>query len=1396
VTARDLFSPDLLAGLDGIESGLRRRRSLGRIGTFGLVALFALQLSLVILSAARHVSWQSIVKEWYIAVPSIFLAVTLVLFVAARYWLRESRTPFRYTCRIVEFGAVPPTPDKALPWLRYDLMELLNDRIRRLSFRDTEPQEPEEQEAHLHIAGEYLVREDDERPRTLEVTPRVRVGGEHAAQSLAHAVRYALPTAVLSKKNRSAADTFSLKPDDYDKVLERVYFSVASHLYKQIRDDVERKIDLLPTRYLRATAYLYEAEDYAQSNTLDAYDDAQTLFENARRLYTPSAIRNIVLHLVGRHAKRQAMLARTELGLANTLVSRRALARLSGRRANQIFEAREIAECARDRLERLANKRKRRGADDALFDARVTLALTLHYLGSDDKADDELKIARASLPGRAEESPHYLFAAALLEPRTTSALSLLRRAVELRPRFEVAQFERARRTEALWQFRPELEKTVADTVKAQYMEVVRINPGNIRAWSSLGHTFWLLAANDEELKEAQRYFVRGLEYKEIKRETFTAGLEYSLARLSAELGEFTDAYRHYVASTTASVGEGIAHGTWAEQHNSVVRNDAMLRRFERYRDKVACRAEEQAADEIEPRIVSSVMAFVENDYGEASLNFYERTGKEKLLDQARDQYNQARKTNKTYVVPMFNLCLLSRTYGQLTDAQRHIEAVRRREPKWPEAQLEEMLVEAWSTRDPADDWAKREAEIKKERKVLEGLKKEEEELQQRETAGDGADVDQAGPQIAARASGLGADAREIVAPGADLDHLRAQIEAHTKNLEAKRRECEKLKKTLEDSANRARETVHELVPHEWLWQVPSKKDSDFRWNMLHQRSKLGRRAYDPRWARHFGDLHVRALETWAITRAFGRVDEAERGKLRRIAERGGIGHGHPTRDLLDLLETKFWPDRQEILVARLRLQLTGERPTDRLGSLAARTLAFDPANFHLLTLADETLSESDEAQGKRKRDAFIEALGQRDVAPPVLAWLGKRLETMEECESALRAFDRALEGVHDADGGQPVDIDETTVLVGKARAEWGLRRHADAVATLARVPSGNDGDGWRTEFVRVIAERDQVESPKPPANSDGDLTQNGRGRRRFELSAFRKSGAEQAPEPGSASEDDAPDAPADEEQGYRTLASWLRREHAAGISDMDTARAFDAGRALLRLAAARYVELAPNRTRRLPTESAAIGDVDSSTVPLVQRLALEFRWSAIEGSNEFWTFVGEKSPDICERLHEDTGVPVPLPRIRINDSSPNDVSFRVLVNELPVGEVAIVDGDYDNVARVMQENVHRHLKKIIGVDDIVVELQELLKEDAQTRDAVLGSDEAKMLMVQIVRRLLEIDARVDLAEVAREVRHSDTHDVETHVKAIQARRPSETSKAGPAQRRNGLPRGPSWVVSR
>lgn len=1389
-TARDLLSPDLLNGLEGIEQGLRRRQSLGRIGVIGLLGLATVQIGLGVSSLTTSVSWSAVMSQWWVFLASTVFAAILVLLVATKYWIKESRTAFRYTCRIVKFDAVAPTPDDALPWLRHDLAELLNDRVGRLSFLDDEPAQPEQQEAHVHIAGEYLIRKEVQNGsdvRVLEVTPRLRVGGPAASATLAHTVRYELPPETKRKGSEEVVPR-----EHYDKILEQVYFSVATRLYKQIQRDVEQKIALLPTRYLRATAYLYEAEDYAQSNTLDAYDDAQELFEKARLLYDPSArqlprarlrryafqawrplrwlvgmFRRALSHLVLRFGRREAMLARTELGLANTLVARRALARLSGRRVNQIFVARAIAERSRDRLSRLA-RLGYRGAAETLFDSRVSLALVLHYLGSDERAEDELKCARAALPDRAEENPRYLFAAALVEPRTTTALSLLRRAVELSPRYEVAQFERARRTEMLWQFRPDLEKALAQSVIDEYLSVVRVNPGNIQAWSSLGHTRWLIAedGDDAALKRAQEDFERGLEYKEIKRDTFVAGLRYSLARIAAERSRFAEAYGHYVASTTASVGEGIAHGSWAEQHNSVVRNPVMLARFQRYAETVEReRQKAQAAHDVETPILRSVQAFVDNDYGEACTNFFERTGKERYRKLAFEQYEKARderKGNPRYVVPAYNLCLLNRLAGNLEAAQKNIRTVRRQEPKWPEALLEEMMVEAWLSREPAERWKSLGGEIAAEEADLKSLEKRLEAIR----AGRTGDLDDEGP-TRIPGSGLGADATEIVAAGSPLLDLETRVGEAREKLEELQQEREQVTKILGEAAEKAVRTVHGLVPHEWLWKGSDDDGWVFRWSMVPTARASGRRRKsDDRWEQDFGDLHARALEAWAHTRALSRADEMEGRKLQRPPRR--------TEQLLRHLEARFWPDRQEGLAARLLLE-TEPSLVDRLGRLAVRSLAFDPANYRLLHDADEHLS-GDGRDASKKRDAFVQAIGQRDVAPPLLVWLGEKLDELEAYDCALDAYGGAGKGRQD-------DVDKTTLLVGRARAQWGVCRYDEAMASLALVPRTNGPGEWRLKFVTTLNQRRQLGNGGQAVRGGAPVTEPRTTGRRLGtltgITALRRSknGRSEGGENGSSP---VLEAEANETDGCRALADWLQAEHGACVAAGDVAGASDAAQALLALSAARRKDTAPNRTTPLPDVSASTGDAEldreSSVVPLLRRLALEAHPSVIfDHEDRFWNLVRQQIPEVQKTIREETGIPLPLPSYLRNDYLPEG-AFRVLANEVPVEHGAIEDdGSYEPIVVAVTAAMKKHLRKLVGVDEMVAELKALPKEYENRVKDLLNDDVATIKRLMAVRERIDENLRVDFEALLHDQPYAGADTVDDRSK-----RPVEAGRQGPS----------------
>src|SRR5207249_9822953 len=141
---------------------------------------------------------------------------------------------------------------------------------------------------------------------------------------------------------------------------------------------------------------------------------------------------------------------------------------------------------------------------------------------------------------------------------------------------------------------------------------------------------------------------------------------------------------------------------------------------------------------------------------------------------------------------------------------------------------------------------------------------------------------------------------------------------------------------------------------------------EFNWKKVPKPRRFGRRRkFDERWVRDFGDLHARALEAWAHTRALSSVDETERRALATGLRR--------TDRLLRHLEACFWPDRQDGLAARL---LMGADPLieERLGSLAARSLAFDPANYRLLLLANDRLS-ADGNGATKKTEVLIEAVG-------------------------------------------------------------------------------------------------------------------------------------------------------------------------------------------------------------------------------------------------------------------------------------------------------------------------------------------------------------------------------------------------------------------------------------
>ena len=943
MTFPSLLPPaDLLQQLSGIESGLQRQRRLGRLGIVAVVAAVVQALVVVLNSdlwtTLTSAQWhelffgdgnvEGLFDKWPFVVALVVGLFAFFFLAWKRFWLKESQAPFRYTYAIDEFEALGQ-PDDSLRWLRHHLSKRLNDSIGRLYLLEPDPRAggtaeggsgtkpegrsapPPTYDSHIRIRGQYgarVVAEDDGCRWQLEVITRVRIGRENAPESLAHPVKFPLneiPKAA-DGCGPHGAKPRALSSEEYEQVLERVYSHVATEIYRQMRRDVQHKIELLPTRYYRARAYFYEAEDYARSNTLDAYDEARKLYDAAISYFTPAsrskpktwyrlaahyvrrvdawlrwAYRVTASRVWTRAAKVELMVARAQIGYANVLIFRRMLASTTGGAINPIFEARPIALEAVNRLCHLP--RDVPGAVDALFDARVTMALAWAIVGSVRKAKDELDQARQLLPSRPEDDARFLYAASWIEPRPRSQLLLLERSVDLEPGFEAAQFDLAIRAENLWRARTGLDESVAGAVLARYENVVTRNPGNLSAWANRGYMLWLLGKNGAEAE-----FTRGRDYKSIKHDTYVAELDYGLARIAAERGEFLKAFKHFTSAMTAHFAQGLSQGstnTWSSLSDYYFDyiDRRMLQRFSDYKDNVESAHKDQVGREHVSAVHDSVMALALNDYGEACFNYYKRSSEWRYALEAYAAYERARGLDPSYAFPLYNLYLFAQEAGGntdvpgLRDAAWYVDELNRIEPEWLEAKLAIMSVRsAEATREEQlarnDEAKAREAKRKSEQE--EG-KARLSELRQNRLEEE--------PKAAPYA--LEKQTKVLEAAGRESSKQEA---GHDESADAHWHKCQEARREVEG-------TLRTLLPHDWLWR--GRSDPTLQLKLFGKTRLLRKRRFgrELRWEREFNDLHVRALYTWGRAQP---LTTSRRSATARI-------YAH--------MEDCFWPDNLEIL---------------------------------------------------------------------------------------------------------------------------------------------------------------------------------------------------------------------------------------------------------------------------------------------------------------------------------------------------------------------------------------------------------------------------------------------------------------------------------------------------
>jgi tetratricopeptide (TPR) repeat protein len=1114
-------------------------------------------------------------------------------------------------------GATP------LSWLVQDLSERLSRRIGRLSLLEDQYSDKTPGQSHIHISGTYGVRENADGAWNVEVLPWVRFGPPGSPATVAHLVKFTL------------GPDQSLAPEAYEKLLERLYFSIASHLYRRLRADVGRKINLLPKRYFRASAYFHEARDYARSNTLDAYEQARELYAEVIRLYDPSWWRfsgsrarrafqrlsawwlRVTLKVRARaarfwppFARAELMVAQAEIGYAGTVLNRRTLAGMSGQRLNSVFEARPLAESALERLGRL--EPDTRGWAGTWFEANVTLAAAHAQLGSAENASKYLEAAKKHNPARAQADSQFLHVHGQIVETRRSLLDL-HRAVELDSTFDVAQYDLASALELTWRQRTTLERDVAEVVRDEYERVLTVNPGNIAAWGNLGYIEWLLG----DLDRAERVLERGREYKEIKRETFVSELDYGLARIAAERGEFNEAYRRYIEATGARFGQGVAHdpGYTAYQFARVTR--AVVARFETYRDHVKQTWEELgAADCQEPseRVRNAVYSFVLNDYAEACLNYFLRSANPRYLDKAKDALEYAEQDLKaTYPMIYFNLHRILSVHKR-ADPDRvgdYIERVVELQPDWVDGKLERSL---WYL-DVARKGRQRAAQLEREAEGLGGAakrhsaqaeahrKKGESALFEKRELGEGllsllrwGAIESRADEAASAERGIGweggdqpeprAAPEPNAAPGLDLPlPLTTPLEDQTAASQLEH-EADTIHRRAEDllahaEAERALATkreenaltvVRELLPHSWLWKRVDGGDETLDLSAFDNPEFERTR----RWERELDDVHVQALVMWC--RLAQSADPSDRARV------------------LEFVREHFLPADYDVLTERSKLVKGGDDASALRGvvrdwvegehawwSLRRVTEGglFGPADAAKILVrvarTDRTLPDG----------LFLWVAGQLDRLASTLDGLAKESkssdagadlrELAEDCRTEAETCHRRIRQSPLADASVLYKLGD--VLRARGDLDDSLEAYAaaeridevdDAIFRPAKYRRANAVSLWQLgrykEALAELAQIDKASTAKPWRDKlVCDLVEGG----------------------GVAT----PEA-------YRLLKDWLGRVLTAQRADEQVRR--DAGTALLRLGLLRYHQL-----ERRPLEPEAAARMTNAMTPTVPPVVLE-----------------------------------------------------------------------------------------------------------------------------------------------------------------------------------------------
>lgn len=158
ISLTNLPSADLLQQFQGVERGLRTNRRVNHAAWVALlIAVFGAALVFI---GALPVSGDG--TKVVLALLAVLALGSALVWARTKFWVKESKSPLRYTCSVENFlalGHVAEGDFKELAvWMGYDLSQRLNERLRRLAFLQKMPEpapgDANDGSSHIHISGQ------------------------------------------------------------------------------------------------------------------------------------------------------------------------------------------------------------------------------------------------------------------------------------------------------------------------------------------------------------------------------------------------------------------------------------------------------------------------------------------------------------------------------------------------------------------------------------------------------------------------------------------------------------------------------------------------------------------------------------------------------------------------------------------------------------------------------------------------------------------------------------------------------------------------------------------------------------------------------------------------------------------------------------------------------------------------------------------------------------------------------------------------------------------------------------------------------------------------------------------------------------------------------------------